>query len=71
MPVSAANRINRGRGCAIRGKVLRGFLEKNRVDFTATRKTAKLENIEIASQGVAVTVLRCSRRRVTVTPVAG
>ncbi len=33
---------------AIRGEVLRGFLEKNRVDFTASRETAKLENTEIA-----------------------
>ncbi len=57
---------------AIRGEVLRGFLEKNRVDFTASRETAKLENTEIASQGAAVTVrVRCSRRGVTVTPVAG
>ena len=55
---------------AIRSKVLRGFLEKNRIDFTASRDTAKLENTEIASQGAAVTVrVRSLRQAVPVTPV--
>jgi S1-C subfamily serine protease len=56
---------------AIRGEVLRGFLEMNQIDFTASRNTAKLENTEIASQGAAVTVrVRCLRQAVPVTPVA-
>lgn len=41
---------------AIRGEVLRGFLETNRVDYTASRDTGKLENTEIASQRVALLV---------------
>jgi len=56
---------------AIRGEVLRGFLEMNQIDFTASRNTAKLENAEIASQGAAVTVrVRCLRQAVPVTPVS-
>jgi len=71
MLVSAANRIYRERSFAIRGEVLRSFLEMNQVDFTASRDTAKLKNIEIASQGAAVTVrVRCLRQAVPVTPVA-
>jgi len=41
---------------AIRGEVLRGFLKMNQNDFTASRNTAKLENTEIASQGVTMRV---------------
>ena len=56
---------------AIRGEVLRGFLERNHIDFSASRDTAKLENTEIASQGAAVTVrVRCLRQAAPVTPVA-
>jgi hypothetical protein len=57
---------------AIRGEVLRGFLETNGVDYTASRETAKLENTDIAAHGASVTVrVRCLRRGVTVTPAAG
>jgi len=47
---------------AIRGEVMRLFLENNRVNFAVSRDTAKLENTDIASQGAAVTVrVRCVR----------
>jgi S1-C subfamily serine protease len=45
---------------AIRGDVVRSFLEEQNVDFTASSASAKLENTEMASRGAAVTVLvRC------------
>ena len=47
---------------AIRGDVVRNFLEANDVIFTASSDTAKLENTEIASRGAASTVrVRCLR----------
>jgi S1-C subfamily serine protease len=47
---------------AIRGDVVRSFLEAEQVDFTASTASAKLENTEMASRGTAVTVLiRCVR----------
>jgi S1-C subfamily serine protease len=47
---------------AIRGEVVRSFLEAEQVDFTASSASVKLENTEIASRGTAVTVLiRCVR----------
>jgi S1-C subfamily serine protease len=47
---------------AIRGEVLRGFLEKNQIDFTASSETARLENTDIAAHGASVTVrVRCVR----------
>jgi S1-C subfamily serine protease len=47
---------------AIRGDVVRSFLEAQRVDFTTSSASSKLENTEIASRGTAVTVLiRCVR----------
>lgn len=47
---------------AIRGDVVRSFLESNNVKFTTSTGSAKLENTEIASRGSAVTVLvRCVR----------
>ena len=47
---------------AIRGEVMRLFLETNRVKFAVSRDTAKLENTDIAAQGAAVTVrVRCVR----------
>ena len=47
---------------AIRGDVVRSFLEDQNVDFTASSASAKLENTEIATRGTAVTVLvRCIR----------
>ncbi len=45
---------------AIRGEVMRLFLENNRVKYAVSRDTAKLENTDIAAQGAAVTV-RCVR----------
>ncbi len=57
---------------AIRGEVMRLFLENNQVNFPVSRSNTKLENTEIASQGAAVTVrVRCVRRPavpVAVTP---
>jgi S1-C subfamily serine protease len=47
---------------AIRGDVVRSFLEAQQVDFTASSASLKLENTEIANRGTAVTVLvRCIR----------
>jgi S1-C subfamily serine protease len=47
---------------AIRGDVVRSFLEAQGVDFTASSSSARLENTEIARRGTAVTVLvRCIR----------
>jgi S1-C subfamily serine protease len=47
---------------AIRGDVVRAFLEAQHVDFTASSASSKLENTEIANRGTAVTVLvRCIR----------
>lgn len=55
---------------AIRGDVMRAFLEYNRVNFLAARN-AKLENTEIASHGAAVTVrVRCLREGPPVVPAA-
>lgn len=58
---------------AIRGDVVRSFLEAQHVDFTASSASSKLENTEIASRGTAVTVLiRCVREpaRPVLSPVA-
>ncbi|OGA07960.1 MAG: hypothetical protein A2W68_15050 [Betaproteobacteria bacterium RIFCSPLOWO2_02_64_14] len=47
---------------AIRGDVVRTFLEANNVIFTAAGDSARLENTEIASRGAASTVrVRCLR----------
>lgn len=47
---------------AIRGDIVRSFLEDQHVDFTASSASSKLENTEIANRGTAVTVLvRCIR----------
>ncbi len=55
---------------AIRGEVLRVFLENNKIAFTASRDSSKLENTDIASQGAAVTVrVRCVRNPAPTTPV--
>lgn len=51
---------------AIRGDVVRSFLEAQKVDFTASSNSAKLENTEIAKRGTAVTVIvRCIREPAT------
>lgn len=59
---------------AIRGEVMRTFLETNQVNFPVSRNTAKLENTDIAAQGASVTVrVRCLRRAAPVaasTPAA-
>ncbi len=48
---------------AIRGEVMRTFLEHNQVNFAVSRSSTKLESTDIASQGAAVTVrVRCIRR---------
>jgi S1-C subfamily serine protease len=47
---------------AIRGDVVRSFLEAQHIDFKASSASSKLENTEIANRGTAVTVLvRCIR----------
>jgi S1-C subfamily serine protease len=47
---------------AIKGDVVRAFLEANKIEYETSADTAKLENTEIASRGAAVTVLvRCIR----------
>jgi S1-C subfamily serine protease len=47
---------------AIKGDVVRAFLESNKIEYETSADTAKLENTEIASRGAAVTVLvRCIR----------
>ena len=53
---------------AIRGEVMRLFLENHRVNFAVSRDNTKLENTDIASQGAAVTVrVRCVRRPLAAT----
>jgi len=47
---------------AIKGDVVRAFLESNKIEYETSGDTAKLENTEIASRGAAVTVrVRCIR----------
>jgi S1-C subfamily serine protease len=47
---------------AIKGDVVRGFLEANKIAFETSEDTARIENTEIASRGSAVTVrVRCIR----------
>jgi S1-C subfamily serine protease len=47
---------------AIRGDVVRSFLEAQNINFTASSASVRLENTEIARRGTAVTVLiRCIR----------
>lgn len=47
---------------AIRGDVVRSFLESNNVKFASSSATTKLENTETASRGASVTALvRCVR----------
>jgi S1-C subfamily serine protease len=51
---------------AIRGEVLRAFLESQNINFTASEDSARLENTDIASRGAAVTVrVRCIREAAT------
>lgn len=47
---------------AVRGDTVRAFLEAQRVDFSVSDNTTKLENTELASRGAAMTVrVRCLR----------
>ena len=47
---------------AIRGDVVRAFLEAQHVSFTSSRETARLESTDIAAQGALITVrVRCLR----------
>lgn len=47
---------------AIKGDVVRAFLESNKIEFETSENSARLENTEIASRGAAVTVrVRCIR----------
>ena len=47
---------------AVKGDVVRAFLESNKIEYETSADTAKLENTEIASRGAAVTVrVRCIR----------
>jgi S1-C subfamily serine protease len=56
---------------AIRGDVVRSFLEANNVNFTDSGATTRLTSTEIASRGAAVTVLvRCIRQPAPATPAA-
>ena len=56
---------------AIRGDVVRGFLEANNVVFTSAGDSSRLENTEIASRGAATTVrVRCLRGPAPATPTA-
>ena len=69
---AAAGDLPRNVNFAIRGEVMRLFLESNQVNFPVSRSNTKLENTDIASQGAAVTVrVRCVRKPaapVAVTP---
>ena len=58
---------------AIRGEVVRSFLEAQKINFTASDDSARLENTDIASRGAAVTVrVRCLREVATTSsPVGG
>jgi len=69
MPAAAGD-LPQNVNFAIRGEVMRTFLETHQVKFPVSRSVSKLENADIASQGAAVTVrVRCVRRPVAV-PVA-
>ena len=66
---AAAGDLPQNVNFAIRGEVMRAFLENNQVNFPVSRSNSKLENTDIASQGAAVTVrVRCVRR--STVPVA-
>jgi S1-C subfamily serine protease len=47
---------------AIKGEVVRTFLEAQNIDFTSSDNSSRLEHTDIASRGAAVTVrVRCLR----------
>ena len=52
---------------AIKGEVVRTFLEAQNIDFTSSSDSSRLEHTEVASRGAAVTVrVRCLREVTTV-----
>jgi S1-C subfamily serine protease len=56
---------------AIRGDVVRSFLEAHGASFTASDSSSRLENTDIAARGAAVTVrVRCLRNGAPVTPAS-
>ena len=56
---------------AIRGDVVRSFLEAHGASFTASDSSARLENTDIAARGAAVTVrVRCIRDEAIAAPAA-
>jgi S1-C subfamily serine protease len=56
---------------AIRGDVVRSFLESNNAKFASSMESAKLQNTEIARRGAEVTVLvRCVREGIPAAPVS-
>jgi S1-C subfamily serine protease len=68
---AAAGDLPQNVNFAIRGEVLRSFLEAHQVNFPLSRSNTKLENTDIASQGAAVTVrVRCVRSAAPVTPTS-
>lgn len=51
---------------AIKGEVVRTFLDAQNIDFTSSDNSSRLDNTEIASRGAAVTVrVRCLREPAT------
>ena len=68
---AAAGDLPQNVNFAIRGEVMRTFLETHQVNFPLSRSSSKLENTDIASQGAAVTVrVRCVRRPAPVSDTA-
>ncbi len=56
---------------AIRGEVVRTFLESQNINFATSENSTKLENTDIASRGAAVTVrVRCIREAAKTAPSA-
>ena len=70
LKMAAAGNLPQNVNFAIRGEVMRAFLETHQVNFPVSRSSSKLENTDIASHIAAVTVrVRCVRRPVAA-PVA-
>ncbi len=62
MPAAAGD-LPQNVNFAIRGEVMRTFLETHQVKFPVSRSVSKQENADIASLGAAVKVrVRCARR---------
>ncbi len=55
---------------AIKGEVVRAFLESNKIEFETSDDAARLENTEIARRGATVTVrVRCIRNAAAAAPI--